>query len=670
MDNSIKNNSKISIVQTIEALSIKQNDIINNIIYSRFKKLSPRSSKALLSYLDNSINISKLNESIFKFPYFDIRKLKNVGTTAKIEITNFLKDIKDLIKHIAKIKDEDALKRELLIAFLLKQFSVSPETIYAICDNYDFNNGIPIFKTIYYLINQNYAFDINEKTVFNYSMGFFHNRIPDTIKKTSEKIDLTIERTRQIRIQLLGKLDDVFNLFTELDKDIINLYKINLKDEFINIDNQLLEKISKTESINFNTLFINRLLAKILFNNFTLVGNDINIVFKITKTNLFNWKTTYLVSKHICSIFDFEKLVNDVNYKLSKKINKDYKLHLKTYLLNFRKPECFEHLDSILKISKHILSAEFGLIADNEDNIILKRNTHKHIVEYIIEILEEANKPLTNREIYKILKETKPGLVKNLESVRSNSIKESKIIYFGRRSTYGLKSWEQSQGNIKGGTMHDIAEEYLMKYDTPKHIDEIAKHVNIYRDNISSRNLLDNLKSARKRRFNFFEGKYVGSSKKKYENFHKMSLDIKQITIRSWEENFKLINEFAAKNNRLPYSSGINNEKKLYGFLNLQIRKFDKLDEIKKGKIQNLLTKYNYQKGKKHISEVTWEESYKSLEAFITEHKRGPMPLKENEKTLYEFFYSQRKLYHEKRLSEKYGNHFLDILRLINELDS
>ncbi len=656
--------------KNIENLSSRQEIIINTLIFSKFQNLSSRSSKALSEYLYNSINLKSLNENIFKLPLFNISVLKNIGISAENEINTFLKDVKDFIEHISKIKEKGTLNKELLIAFLTKQFSVSQETINAICNDYDFNNGIPIFKTIHYLIEHNYIFKKKEKVVFNSALGFFVQNTPNTLKSTSEKIGLTKERTRQIRIILLKKLDTVFNLFSELDIDSINLYGINLNNEFIYIDNQLSEEILKTESVNYNILFINRFLAKILYNSFSLVGDDQNIVFRISKRNLYNWKTTYLVSKSICSIFDFEKLVYDVDLKLSKKISKTYKLDLQSYLHSFKATGDIEHPDSVLRISKHILFNEFGLITDKEENLILKRNTQKLIIEYIIEILEEANKPLTNHEIFERLNKTKPGIVKNLESVRSNSIKESKIICFGRTSTYGLKSWENREDNIKGGTMHDIAEEYLLKYNTPKHIDEIAEYVNIFRNNISSRNLLDNLKSARNRRFVFFESKHIGSCKKKYENFHKISLDIKKITMRSWEENFKTINEFVTKNNRLPYSSGCNDEKKLYRFLNTQIRKLDKLDKANKEKIRNLLTKYKYQKGEKHINEQVFDRLYESLIKFINEHKRVPIATNENEKALYDFFNSQRKLFHEKRIPKKYGNQFLKIIRLINELDN
>ena len=662
--------SKNPIINTIESLSSKQENILNNLITSKFKKLSIRSSNALSSCINNSINIYGLNEYLFKAPHFDFKKLKNVGITAKIEMTNFVSDIKQLVEKVSKISEEADLKRELLSSFLTKEFSVSAETIEAICNNYDFNNGIPIFKTMHYLIDNNYIFDTNERIVFNYSVGFFENKIPDTIKNTSDKIGLTKERARQIRIQLIKKLGKVFNLFSELDIDIINLYNINLEDEFINFDKKLSEEISKTESVNFNILFINRFLAKILSKNFTLVGNDLCIIFKITKKDLFNWKTTYLISKSICSEFDFEKMIDDVSSRLSERITKEYKFNLQSYLLSFKKTESVDHLDSIIKISKYILYNEIGVLPDNEDNIVFKRTSNKLIIEYILEVLEEANKPLTNVEIFERLNKTRPGILKNLESVRSNSIKESKIICFGRTSTYGLKSWEDRLDNIKGGTMHDIAEEYLLKYDIPKHVDEIAEYVNIYRDNISSRNLLDNLKSARKRRFVFFESKYIGSCKKKYKNFHKMSLDNKQIILRSWEDNYGRLCEFADKNNRLPYSSGLNEEKKLYGFLNLQIRRLERFDKNRKDKISKLLDNYNYQKGKKHINETAWDNSYKSLNEFIIEYERGPKDLIADEKNLYEFFYSQRKLFHEKRLPEKYGDIFLNILRLLNEFEN
>ena len=97
-----------------------------------------------------------------------------------------------------------------------------------------------------------------------------------------------------------------------------------------------------------------------------------------------------------------------------------------------------------------------------------------------------------------------------------NSCKE--IIFFGRTSTYGLKRWEKENPLIKGGTIRDIVEEYLLKFEEPKHISEIIIYVNKFR-NTNERNIITNLLLDKSGRFIVYkDAGFIGLTIKNYDD--------------------------------------------------------------------------------------------------------------------------------------------------------
>jgi hypothetical protein len=84
------------------------------------------------------------------------------------------------------------------------------------------------------------------------------------------------------------------------------------------------------------------------------------------------------------------------------------------------------------------------------------------------------------------------------------------FIHRGRKSTYGLKKWEDERVDIKGGAIRDIVEEVLQKANSPKHISEIMKTVLSYRPETNEKNVLSNLRQESNNRFVFYESGFIG----------------------------------------------------------------------------------------------------------------------------------------------------------------
>jgi len=571
------NNSEIpspknEIIEIIENLTVKQKAVINNIISARFKKLTQRSNNALSNYLRNITTLKSLKESIFINPSFEISSIKNVGEKSVEEIESFLKDIKEFIILISVFEDEQDITKELFNTQLEKLFSVGTKTLIQIGEDHDFSEGIPIFKTINMLIEKDYIFNEKEKVVFQQSLGFYRNRSPLTLDNIGNIIGLTRERTRQIRNKLLDNFDSHFSFVSFFEKEILNLYKLDITSPFLNINRSYIDELSINEKTNYNVFFINRIFSIILEDKYSLIGNEEKGVLGKKRRKHHDWNSTYLISKQAKTIFDFEKLINDIGVRLSEKIEEDYKFHFQTYLLNFENDDCYVHLDEISQIAEEILYNEFEIIIDSEDNISFLRNSKKTILDYIYKILKGSNKPLTVYEIFDILNQQYPGISKSAEALRGSCQRDSRLIYFGRSSTYGLKIWEEKLENIKGGTMHDISEEFLQKLDEPKHIDEITEFVSNYRADLTSKNLFYNLKSAEHKRFVFFKNKYIGLVTKTYNDNLFTPVPKHKRGQKVWDENYKLLKALTDLNKKLPNSNGSLEEKKLYFFFQRQKR--------------------------------------------------------------------------------------------------
>ena len=547
----------------IEELTIKHKAVLNNIIFSKYNQLSVRSKNALSNLLQNSITVGAIKEEFFVYENYDIKKIKNVGESSEKEIAQFINEIKDLIELVTIFEDKEILK-EYYNSYLIKNYQVSYETINKIGNNYDFSLGYPIFKTIYHLIKGGYLFDKNQENVFFGLFNIFHNTTVPLIKDFKSNLKLTNERYRQIRNKTLKKFPNtIYCLFNiEFSFENLNTYQISLKDECITLSDEDVLKINRNEEVSFNSHFIIYIFSILFKDTHSLIGDSENVFFNKSSNNRHDWNNFYLITNDLTWIFDFEKFIIDIYNRLSSRIEEDYQFHFQAYLLNFQNENCISKIDTITTICESILFSEFEMILDTEENIIFRKNTKKQVIEYVYEILEEKNEPLNVYELFDFIEIKYPNVSKNAEALRGSCQGDTNLIFFGRSSTYGLKKWEDEL-NIRGGTIRDIAEEFLFEQTEPKHIDEITDFVNKYRDT-NAKNIYANLKMEKNNRFVFYTGLMIGLKSKKYEEANLVKTKNVQIEQKTWDVSFNQLKLFAQNNNRLPYSAGSESEQRIY----------------------------------------------------------------------------------------------------------
>lgn len=601
----------------LETLTIRQKQVINNLLENQFNQLSFRSSKALQHYLNSDISIRGF-KSILLNQESEIRKLRNIGKKSIEEINSFVNSFKEDIELIFTFENEDEITIELFNTFLIKKFSLDPIQLALIGKNYDFSYGLPIFRTLKILIENEVILDHKEKEIFKSGFNYFRDSTMYTLDEIAERLDITRERIRQIRQKLYKNLSDTFSFLRGLEFDALNLYGIDLTTECINVDEDIVNEVNKFENTDFNTLFINKVLSVILLDKYSLIGNEWNILFNKNCRTEHNWYSTYLISLKYVKQFDFDKFVNDVSNRLSQRIEDDYSFHFETYLIDFFKVETRGSLRNISQIAEFLLFNEFELTIDTDDNIVFKRNIKKQVIDFVYEVLEEINEPLTVYEIFEVIEQKYPGITKSPESLRGSCQRDANLIFFGRSSTYGLKKWEEEM-NIKGGTIRDIVEEFLQEHSEPKHIDDITEFVNQYRDT-NSKNIYANLKMDESKRFVFYSGTYIGLTSKNYSSDEFIETKSIHKTAKTWEESFEILKEFILNNNRLPYSIGSEEEAKIYRFLNIQLRK-DKNGELeldKSGLLNSLLDKFPNRRKERNSNDVVIESHEGELSKDVT----------------------------------------------------
>jgi len=508
-----------SLKTIISDLTRVQREVINSFILVNTNSLSVRSKNAISLNLRKNFKIKNFSERIF-FSSVDIKNWKNVGARSIPEIELYLSIIKDFVKEVSQSNDEKhliSLKNNFLIQ---RTFSISKIPIEVL-------ESESIFLLTDFLLNSNALFDNTQTVIVKKAVKIYQKQKELTLDEIADEVKLTRERVRQIRVMCLDELFEKLSFIQIFNDDLFQKYNIDTNSEQIEINQDLIDVINITNLTFFSREFITFILYVYLSDRFTLIGFIEDVIqpkyLKVRQRH--NWNNFFLIKKEIVKEIDFNALANDIDNRISDKIVESYSFNFKSYLSRFLINNNIDVLNSAFSIAENIINEEFEMNLDLNENIIFKRNTHKQVPEYIIEALENLNKPSKLSEIYEWICIHYPEATKSEEALRGSCQRSNEIIYFGRSSTFGLKKWENTRNDIKGGTIKDIITELLENSNTPIHITEILEEVHKYRAKTNERNIITNLKLDPNKSFIIFNQKFIGLSNKvndydliKYEN--------------------------------------------------------------------------------------------------------------------------------------------------------
>lgn len=636
-ENSLKNK--------IQKLNRPQRQVINQFIKITTSNLKVRGRNAITSYIGKSLKLSNFLIKIFDREDFQVAKIKNIGKGYIPELETYLDKIKSFINEVSNISNEKKLV-SLNNKFLIQHtFSINeiPDEIL---------KNQSIIKLCEFLILKNAFFKPDYTTIFHNTIDVFNSDCK-TLDETAVITSLTRERVRQIRQRCFEELENKISFLKNFEDDFYQNYDLDISENYIILTDEKIEEINFLYDTKISKNFIKYIFSVYLSEQFTINGNleDVLIPKQFNARNRHNWKNIYIIRKEINEEINVNKICEDINSRLSERINETYKFNFKSYLSRFLLTENFNLLENIKDYCEIVINQEFDLFLDLDDNIVFNRNTIKTASEYAFDALDALGKPSKVEDIYLKIVELFPGFNTDSNKVRASLKRKDGFVPIGRKSVYGLQKWENELDNFKGGTIRSIVKEYLDKASTPLHISEITKYVLQYRPKTNEYSIIQNLKLDESKMFKFFENAVIGVSGKEYESSFNVLNSKSRPIKRSWEDSYDILLEFIKTNKKLPSSSNCpESEEILYRWLNVQKSKINlgQLSDCKIQKINDILEAFPNRRNRTR-SKGTY--NLNDLIKFIELNNRLPKATIQEEQKLYNFFYRKRKLHKNKELS-------------------
>lgn len=489
------------------------NDAKNNsLLITEFDKLSMRARNVFFEIFgQKNPNLDLVKEFIFNAD-FNPKKLKNVGVKTFSEINKFIEQASALIEEHIKLT---STPNELA------KIKLQEITGLNVCDEYYVDKFIskefPIIKFTLARLPELLNFNKTETCIFNNHFGLLDKRL--TLEDIGKKYKLTRERIRQKKNIVINKAESQLEKLSLLIdysqyKDAINFKNILSLPSDINDEN--IRKEIEEAGLLFSTFVLGNLFNSEIY---SLTSLD-----KIERPKKISLYQNYSIFKNIRGYY----LINNIISK--KEMLFFFKSNLQE-LCSIQKKEkrlpLSVSIGSDLTLEKElilssIVEREYELPMLNS-SICFPKTSNKKVFEFAREALLNIGKPAHLSEIISEIRKFNPEFNSQESSLRSALGKERDVfIYFGRSSTFGLKVWENKHQNIKGGTIRDIVEEFLMKYDIPCNFSSITEYVNKYRKT-DGHSIMNNIKMCEESRFVFYKGGYVGLVTKKYNVAHPKS---------------------------------------------------------------------------------------------------------------------------------------------------
>jgi DNA-directed RNA polymerase specialized sigma subunit len=638
------------LITAISSFNRTQREIVNSFIEINSNNLSNRSKNAITSFLNGNLKIRNISERILTNDRFNFQDIKNVGTKTVTELKSFIHTITEFIEKVAEVDSENDLVALRNRFFIEKTFSISyvPNEIL---------ESQSIFSLVDFLISKNAIFEKNESVIFQKAFKIFDNQQELTLDEIAEEINISRERVRQIRKGILDNLFNKLQFVKNIEEDLYQKYGIDQNQNLINIDDDLNIQINEVNNTNFSIEFNTFIICSYISDKFVLVGEieDVLLPKYFNSRDRHNWDNFYLVKNNVSSFFNFIDFANDLDNRLSDRIEESYNFNFKSYLLSFFSSNNLNELDIASVVAENILNNEFGIYIDTDDNIRFNRNSQKQAYEYTYEALKLLGKPSKVNEITRKIEEMFPDYETNDAKVRASLKRQNGFVPIGRRSIFGLKEWEKELENFKGGTIRQIVAEYLNNNSSPQNYSDITSYVLQFRPKTNEYSIIQNIKLDESKTFIFFKNSFVGLLSKTYDKTFVSMTNSETIEKKSWEERYTELTEFLALNNRLPFSSGCpENEIKLYRWYKIQVGKTKNGIEEEKSNLINELIK-TFEKGestlrtstnnigrRKRVSSNS-KYKYEDLTEFISINKRMPDSRDPNESSLYQFYNRNKK---------------------------
>src|SRR5690606_9516679 len=239
-------------------------ELIATFIQIGLDNLSALNRQALTAYLNR--NFSNTNfKKLFVDPASVLREIKKTFIVNEKELTSYFSSVKRFIKSLKAIENREEanrLKNQLCIAKRFKNIGIKKNAV----------RSDRIFRTIYYLINQNFLFNYQDCTIFRRYFKLFETRNPLQVENLSRSANISKESVNSSIENCISQLDAEFSFVEELVDAFLDELFHHKSYPVIIIDSDITDRINQKNNTRFSTQFITYVLGRKNAAAYTIVG--------------------------------------------------------------------------------------------------------------------------------------------------------------------------------------------------------------------------------------------------------------------------------------------------------------------------------------------------------------------------------------------------------------
>ena len=581
----------------------------------------------------------------------DVKTLRNIGRKTEIELVIIIKKLKAQIismgeKQLSK-EELNWYSKLLLYGDFIDDYAK---------DTYKQIGRLPMLHIL-----QN-AFNIyltqRDFMVFQEVSPINNDRPAKSYLDVADEFDLSRERIRQLYNRTL----DFISLKNISDKNIGPSYikLFSNKEDWDYLRNILKEKIfwqlsdisaiAEDEKCNLTSRLITHIISIVFNEDISIIGKKPLSLYIRRQT----WENTFIVSKSITSIFDFNKVWQITTDFIEETIG-DKEFTLNALILDVYNDAWIDFDISKIKdiefIVSQILIFEFGIYPELNGDFIIHGHKKQETSDVLYAILKEIGNPISLDELFDRYEKVYPGKYKSSSSLRAIIYRDARIYMISNTNNAALYEWE----HVAIGSIRDLIVEYLAKFDEPQPISAIISHVKSLRDTTDN-SIRSSIGSGSQ--FKQFAGGFCGLADREYPEWYNLSES--ERNARSMIVEFE---HFLLTEQHFPFSqSKDEKESRLYQWW-YRIKKEQNLSELLKQAIHRI--EVSFVDTPHTRSEYQWFLELNKYKSFVLLNKRKPSKRFVNEVYLERWFDKTLNQLSESRLAAWQEKAFYDLCGLI-----
>ena len=585
---------------------------------SLLKSLSTRAQNVLLAempYFGDFVAYLSLYNDNYKF-------FKNCGekTWDEIELFSYR-----FCKQLNALIGDNASNIEIILNQVGFKCSDEQERSF-IANFYEVSGHLPMF---YMLTSHITSSDCRFEKLYRSIYGIICN--PTDINIIAEDYNLSNARVRQI----ISKTDGIGTA------ELTDISKYSPYD--------LLSRlyISKGEGL-YMQVIRNENLPDLSFYAF---GYLVNLIMPVKHYQVRD--NHYFFTQELLDCFDVKSALNDIESTLTKRVSKMVHIPITAFMnSNWWRVPGFDS-NIVTRILKEIISDNYDVDIDENDNVILSQNCID-ISNELYEIIKANEAPLSIDDIFERFKAKYPTHKYNTPSqIRSYLLKDGRICSMGKTSCYALTKW-----NLFTGTIKDLISVTLLNSEVPLTAEEIYSRIcTTYDTNPKSiRSIVVGDNSGK---FVFFKDGYIGIASKSYSTEFE-NIRLKSISSRkAFYESLNEFEQYLITHHHMPSIRGSEEEQYLYRWYSNVIYKCLSITEEREQDFKAMVERNS--KYMVNGVEYAFYRKCDDYKVFIDENMELPS-IKTNA-TLYNWFHKNYKGY--TKFEDRRKGYFEDLISYI-----